>query len=46
MKNKDKKKDKIEKEDNHIIRSCNKTLLLYHIVFPVKYRKELLAEDV
>jgi REP element-mobilizing transposase RayT len=44
MKN-NKKKKKIE-EDNHIIKSHNKTLLLYHIVFPVKYRKKLLTEDV
>jgi REP element-mobilizing transposase RayT len=33
-------------KDDHILRSHNKTLLLYHIVFPVKYRKELLTEDV
>ena len=33
-------------EDNHIFRRHNKTLLLYHIVFPVKYRKEAITEAV
>jgi REP element-mobilizing transposase RayT len=33
-------------EDNHVLRRHNKTLLLYHIVFPVKYRKKLLTEEV
>jgi len=30
----------------HIIRSHNKTLLLYHIVCPAKYRKEIFTEAV
>ena len=34
------------KEDNHIIKQHNKTLLLYHIVFPVKYRKEIINENI
>ena len=33
-------------EDNHIFKRHNKTLLLYHIVFPVKYRKEAITEAV
>jgi REP element-mobilizing transposase RayT len=37
--------NKTEK-DEHITKSHNKTLLLYHLVFPVKYRKELLTKDV
>ncbi|TWO34772.1 IS200/IS605 family transposase, partial [Seonamhaeicola sediminis] len=32
-------------EDEHIYKSHNKTLLLYHLVFPLKYRKELLTEE-
>lgn len=29
----------------HIFKSHNKTLLLYHLVFPLKYRKKALTED-
>ena len=30
----------------HILKSHNKTLLLYHLVFPVKYRREAITESV
>jgi REP element-mobilizing transposase RayT len=30
----------------HLIRRHNKTLLLYHIVLPVRYRREVFTEDV
>jgi putative transposase len=30
----------------HIYKRHNKTLLLYHIVFPVKYRKKILTQEV
>ena len=30
----------------HIYRSHNKTLLLYHLVFPVKYRKAVITEEI
>ena len=30
----------------HILKSHNKTLLLYHLVFPLKYRKEVIANEV
>ena len=30
----------------HIIKSHNKTFLLYHCVFPAKYRKEVFTEEV
>ena len=30
--------------DEHIYKSHNKTLLLYHIVFPTKYRKKVFTE--
>ena len=30
----------------HIKKSHNKTLLLYHIVFPVRFRREVLTEAV
>lgn len=33
-------------EDKHISKRHNKTLLLYHIVFPVKYRRTVLTMDV
>lgn len=33
-------------EDNHIFKRHNKTLLLYHIVFPVKYRRSALTPAV
>jgi REP element-mobilizing transposase RayT len=31
-------------EDEHIYKRHNKTLLLYHLVFPLKYRKKCLDE--
>ena len=30
----------------HIIKRHNKTLLLYHLVFPAKYRREVFTEEV
>jgi len=30
----------------HILKSHNKTLLLYHAVFPVKYRRKVVTESV
>lgn len=30
----------------HIIKSHNKTLLLYHLVFPVKYRRKVFSDEV
>ncbi len=30
----------------HIIKSHNKTLLLYHLVFPAKYRRKIFSEEV
>lgn len=33
-------------ESRHLTRSHNKTLLLYHIVCPVKYRREVLTDGV
>lgn len=33
-------------EDQHIYKSHNKTLLLYHLVFPAKYRKKVFDEEV
>ncbi len=32
--------------DEHIYKSHNKTLLLYHLVFPAKYRRKVFAEEV
>ncbi len=32
-------------EDEHIYKSHNKTLLMYHLVFPLKYRKGVLTEE-
>lgn len=32
--------------DDHIFKRHNKTLLLYHIVFPVKYRNSVINEEV
>ena len=29
----------------HILESHNKTLLLYHLVFPAKYRKEIFSDE-
>jgi REP element-mobilizing transposase RayT len=31
---------------NHLVKSHNKTLLLYHLVFPVKYRREVILDSV
>ncbi|WP_341220172.1 IS200/IS605 family transposase [Polaribacter atrinae] len=33
-------------KDDHIYKSHNKTLLMYHLVFPLKYRKRVITEDV
>jgi REP element-mobilizing transposase RayT len=33
-------------EDRHLYKRHNKTLLLYHIVFPVKYRRSVLTPEV
>ena len=33
-------------EDKHILKSHNKSLLLYHIVCPVKYRRAVLSDGV
>ena len=33
-------------EDRHIAKSHNKTCLLYHIVCPIKYRREALTDGV
>ena len=33
-------------EERHIKKSHNKTLLLYHIVCPIKYRREVLSDGV
>lgn len=35
-----------EKEDNHILKQHNKSLLLYHIVFPIKYRKKIITKEI
>jgi putative transposase len=32
--------------ENHIHKRHNKTLLLYHLVFPVKYRKKIIEETI
>jgi len=32
--------------DKHIYKSHNKTLLLYHMVFPAKYRKKIFDDEV
>jgi len=32
--------------DDHIKKMHNKTLLLYHIVFPVKYRNSVITEEL
>lgn len=34
------------KQTEHINKLHNKTLLLYHLVFPVKYRKKVIDEDI
>ena len=31
---------------DHIIKRHNKTLLLYHLVFPLKYRKSVITKDI
>ena len=33
-------------EDEHVYKRHNKTLLLYHLVFPAKYRKKVLTKSV
>ena len=33
-------------EDRHIAKSHNKTCLLYHVVCPIKYRREVLTDGV
>lgn len=33
-------------EDQHIYKRHNKTLLLYHLVFPVKYRRKVIIEEI
>ena len=33
-------------EDRHITKSHNKSCLLYHLVFPIKYRREVLTDGV
>ena len=33
-------------EEKHIYKSHNKTLLLYHLVFPAKYRKKIFDKEV
>jgi len=30
----------------HIFKRHNKTLLLYHLVFPLKYRKSVITNDI
>ena len=36
----------MKEKDQHIYKSHNKTLLLYHLVFPAKYRKKVFDEEV
>lgn len=33
-------------EDEHIYKSHNKSLLLYHLVFPAKYRRKIFTNEV
>ncbi|MFD1286037.1 IS200/IS605 family transposase [Mesonia ostreae] len=33
-------------DDEHIYKSHNKTLLMYHLVFPLKYRKSVITEEL
>ncbi|MDR0658169.1 MAG: IS200/IS605 family transposase, partial [Mediterranea sp.] len=33
-------------EDDHIYKRHNKTLLLYHIVFPIKYRRNVITDAI
>lgn len=37
---------KSKKKDRHIYKSHNKSLLLYHFVCPVKYRRKVFTEEV
>ncbi|HES60047.1 MAG TPA: IS200/IS605 family transposase, partial [Caldithrix sp.] len=30
----------------HVLKSHNKTLLLYHLVFPAKYRRKVFSKEV
>src|SRR5690554_7178867 len=32
--------------DEHILKRDNKTLLLYHLVFPVKYRNKVITDEI
>ena len=32
-------------DDEHLYKSHNKTLLMYHLVFPLKYRKKVITEE-
>jgi REP element-mobilizing transposase RayT len=32
--------------DEHIYKARNKTLLLYHLVFPIKYRRSVISREV
>jgi REP element-mobilizing transposase RayT len=41
-----KKQDKINDMEKHIYKSHNKSLLLYHLVFPIKYRKKLITKEI
>ena len=34
------------KDDRHVFKRHNKTLLLYHLVFPIKYRRSVLIPEV
>ena len=36
----------MESEDEHIYKRHSKTLLLYHIVFPIKYRRKLITDAI
>ena len=33
-------------EDEHIYKSHNKSILLYHFVFPAKYRRKIFSDTV
>lgn len=32
--------------EEHVYKAHNKTLLLYHLVFPIKYRRKVLTPEV
>ena len=34
------------KVSDHIIKRHNKTLLIYHLVFPVKYRRDAISDEI